>query len=202
METLFRRLTFTQIFRVSDYRCFPLVRKIELVEYNPKWVEMYEEEAASVMSALGNNAIRIHHIGSTAILGICAKPIIDILVEAGRIESIDSKNEAMIELGYEPRGEFGIPGRRYFSKGSDEKRTHHVHIFQVGDPQIEHHINFRDYLIAHPDKAKEYCKLKKQLAARYPKDVGSYTDEKSEFISDIDKKALEWVYNKKLVNLR
>ena len=187
--------------RVSEYRCFPLVRKIELVEYNPKWVEMYEEEAASVMSALGNNTIRIHHIGSTSIPNICAKPIIDILVEAMKIESIDSKNEAMIELGYEPRGEFGILGRRYFSKGSDEKRTHHVHIFQVGDPQIERHINFRDYLIAHPDKAKEYCRLKKQLAIRYPMDVGSYTDEKSEFISEIDERAMEWAHNKKLEKL-
>ena len=182
---------------VSDYRCFPLVQKIELVEYNPMWIEMYEKEAASVMSALGNLALRIHHIGSTAIPGTCAKPLIDILAEAVEVESIDSRNDAMIELGYEPRGEFGIPGRRYFSKGTDEKRTHHVHIFQVGDPQIERHLNFRDYLIAHPDIAKEYCKIKKQLAAQFPNDIGNYTDGKSEFINNIDQRALKWANENK-----
>ena len=156
------------------------------------WVKMYEKEAESVKSALGNLAVRIHHIGSTAIPSICAKPIIDILVEASDIESIESRNEAMIELGYEPRGEFGIPGRRYFSKGSGEIRTHHVHTFQVRDPQIKRHLNFRDYLIAHPDKAKEYCELKKQLAAQFREDIENYTEGKSEFIEDIDKQALVW----------
>ena len=153
---------------------------------------MYDKEAESVKSALGNLAVRIHHIGSTAIPSTCAKPIIDILVEAAEIESIDSRNDAMIELGYEPRGEFGIPGRRYFSKGTDEKRTHHVHIFQVGGPQVDRHLNFRDYLIAHPDMAREYCRIKKQLAVQYPNDIGNYSDGKSEFINDIDQRALKW----------
>jgi GrpB-like predicted nucleotidyltransferase (UPF0157 family) len=162
------------------------------VEYNPIWVDIYNKEAVSVQSALGNLVQRIHHIGSTAIPNTCAKPIIDILVEATEIESIDSRDEAMIELGYEPKGEFGIPGRRYFSKGTDEKRTHHVHIFQVGDPQIERHLNFRDYLIANPDKAKEYCRMKKLLAAQYPNDIENYTNGKSDFINDIDERALKW----------
>jgi GrpB-like predicted nucleotidyltransferase (UPF0157 family) len=174
-----------------------LVRKIRLAKYNPLWAEMYEKEAESVMIALGDYALRIHHIGSTAIPGTCAKPIIDILVEASEIKSIDNRNDAMIELGYKPKGEFGIPGRRYFSKGIDEKRTHHVHIFQVGDLQIERHINFRDYLVTHPDKAKEYCRIKKQLAAQYPNDIGNYTDGKSEFINDIDQKALKWSHANK-----
>ena len=169
-----------------------MARKISLVEYNPMWVDMYEEEAEFVKSALGHLVVGIHHIGSTAIPGICAKPIIDILVEASDIEGIESRNEAMIELGYEPRGEFGIPGRRYFSKGSDEIRTHHVHIFQVGDPQIKRHLNFRDYLIAYPDKAREYCELKKQLASQFREDIENYTEGKSEFIEDIDRRALDW----------
>jgi GrpB-like predicted nucleotidyltransferase (UPF0157 family) len=98
----------------------------------------------------------------------------------------------MIELGYRPRGELGISGRRYFSKDTDETRTHHVHIFQVGDPQVRRHLNFRDYLIAHPDKAKEYCQLKKQLATKFREDIENYSEGKTEFIQEIDKQAIDW----------
>ena len=85
---------------------YALTSKIVLVDYDPMWVDTYKKEVNLIASALGDLALRIHHIGSTAIPGTCAKPIIDILVEATKIENIDSRNTAMIDIGYEPKGEF------------------------------------------------------------------------------------------------
>lgn len=98
----------------------------------------------------------IHHIGSTSVPGLMAKPVIDILVEVGTINVVDSYNEAMKkQIGYLPKGENGIPNRRYFSKGGDN-RTHQVHVYQQGDEKIASHLMFRDYLITHPKVASEY----------------------------------------------
>jgi len=91
-------------------------RKIDVVPYNPNWQTLYEAEAQKITNALGSEVFRIHHIGSTAIPGIMAKPIIDIVVGVHDITKICEHNNAMIDLGYEPRGENGIPGRRYFVK--------------------------------------------------------------------------------------
>lgn len=141
---------------------------------------------------LGDEVVAIHHIGSTAIPNTWAKPIIDILVEVHDIERIDEFNEEMLQRGYMPRGEFGIPGRRYFRKGSDEARTHHVHAFQTGHPEIERHLNFRDYLIAHPEEAQAYGRLKGILARQFPEAIGCYTEAKSGFIEEMDRRASAW----------
>ncbi len=163
-------------------------RRVEVVFYNPNWKEMYKEESGKVKNILSDIIIDIHHIGSTAIPGIKAKPVIDILVEVKDIEGVDQYNHKMKELGYEVMGEYGIPKRRFFRKGGD-KRTHHIHIFQVGNEEIERHIKFKEYLIAHPDKAREYSRLKEELANKYTYDVENYTNHKSDFIKEIDRKA-------------
>jgi len=162
-------------------------RRVEVVFYNPNWKEMYKEESGKVKNILSDIIIDIHHIGSTAITGIKAKPVIDILVEVKDIEGVDQYNHKMKELGYEVMGEYGIPKRRFFRKGGD-KRTHHIHIFQVGNEEIERHIKFKEYLIAHPDKAREYSRLKEELANKYTYDVDNYTNRKSNFIQEIDRK--------------
>jgi len=162
-------------------------RRVEVVSYNPNWKEMYKEESGKVKNILSDIIIDIHHIGSTAITGIKAKPVIDILVEVKDIEGVDQYNHKMKELGYEVMGEYGIPKRRFFRKGGD-KRTHHIHIFQVGNEEIERHIKFKEYLIAHPDKAREYSRLKEELANKYTYDVDNYTNRKSDFIQEIDRK--------------
>jgi GrpB-like predicted nucleotidyltransferase (UPF0157 family) len=90
-------------------------------------------------------------------------------------------------------GEFGIPGRRYFRKSDAAGiRTHHVHTFQVGSPEIERHLVFRDYMIAHPDDAQNYSELKHLLAKQYPNDIDGYMDGKDEFIKEMDRKAAAW----------
>lgn len=166
-------------------------RKVEVVSYNPNWKKMYKEESEKVKNILNDIIIDIHHIGSTSIPGIKAKPVIDILVEVKNIEVVDRYNNKMKELGYEAMGEHGIPKRRFFRK-RENKRTHHIHIFQVGNEEIERHINFKEYLVAHPDKAREYSKLKEKLANKYTHDVENYINSKSDFIKEIDRKAKLW----------
>ena len=149
---------------------------------------MYKEESEKIRNVLGDIIIDIHHIGSTAIPGIKAKPVIDMLIEVKDIEGVAQHNHKMKELGYEAMGEYGIPKRRFFRKGGNN-RTHHIHIFQAGNEEIERHINFKEYLIAHPDKTREYSKLKEKLVHKYTYDVENYINGKSDFIKEIDRKA-------------
>jgi GrpB-like predicted nucleotidyltransferase (UPF0157 family) len=165
------------------------VRRIRVVPYDPGWSRLFEVEADRIASILGPEVVVIHHVGSTAIPGISAKPIIDMLVVVRDIAKVDDFNEEMIGLGYWPRGERGIPGRRFFIKGDDAHRTHHVHTFQAGHSQIEELLNFRDYLIAHPQEAQAYGQLKEALARQFPEDIGGYMAGKDGMIQDILHKA-------------
>jgi GrpB-like predicted nucleotidyltransferase (UPF0157 family) len=167
--------------------------KVEVVPPDPAWQEEFQKESQQLAWVMGENIIAIHHIGSTAIPGIYAKPVIDFLIEVKSIAKMDEQNAAMTTIGYEAMGEFGLPGRRYFRKNrSPEIRTHNVHIYEVGSPEITRHLAFRDYMIAHPDDAQQYSELKRQLAKHYPHDIEGYMDGKDEFVKTMEKKALIW----------
>ncbi len=169
------------------------MRKVEVVPHTPKWREAFAVESKRVTDALGENVVALHHIGSTAIPGIYAKPIIDLLIEVKNIVKVDDQSSSMESLGYQVMGEFGIPDRRYFRKNSQEgDRTHHIHAFKVGSAQVERHLAFRDYMIAHPEEAQIYSELKCRLAREYPTDIDGYMDGKDSFIRAIDKKAAQW----------
>ena len=144
-----------------------------------------------IKNILGDEIINIFHIGSTAIPGIYAKPIIDILIEVNDIEKIDKYNDEFNKLGYVSKGEFGIEGRRFFLKGI-YNRTHHLHIFETNNPEIRKHLNFRDYMISHSEMAEQYEKLKMELSIKFRYDNEGYCKGKEEFIRDIDKKAQDW----------
>ncbi|MFZ5353174.1 MAG: GrpB family protein [Bacillota bacterium] len=171
------------------------LRIIEVVPYNPAWKKEYEKEAAMLMEIFLDEIITIHHIGSTSIPGIYAKPVIDIMIEVKAIDRIDKYNHEMEQLGYIPRGEGGIPGRRFFMKGLYD-RTHHVHAFGTGNPELEKHLNFRDYITAHPKAARQYEELKKALAEKFRYDSIGYVNGKDAFIKDIDIKAKKWAERK------
>ena len=168
------------------------MRRIVVVPYDPAWPQMFRAEAKILSPIFGPELIELHHIGSTAIVGMHAKPIIDFLPEVRAIEAIDALNGAMIELGYDPRGENGIPGRRYFVKGDDIVRTHHVHVFQSGHPDVARHVDFCAYLNAHPHAADRYSRLKQQLAAEHPTSIEDYLAGKTPLIREIDDKAGIW----------
>ncbi|HEX6384018.1 MAG TPA: GrpB family protein [Anaerolineae bacterium] len=169
-----------------------MCRKVEVVPHSPDWPQQFRQEAERLAAVLKKEIVTIHHFGSTAIPDIPAKPTIDILVEVRDIGRIDDYNEAMIQMGYEPKGEYGITGRRFFRKEIEGQRTHHVHIYQVGNPEIERHLNFRDYMRVHPTEAAEYGLLKKQLAQRFPEDMESYVAGKTDFVRKTERKARLW----------
>ncbi len=172
-----------------------MTRKVELTPHNPHWAGEYENEAERLTAVFRPHLQAIHHIGSTAVPGIQAKPIIDILIEVDDIERVDGYNVAMNDLGYIAKGENGIDGRRYFRRGSDAHHTHHIHVFQTGHPDVERHLDFRDYLIAYPDVAQAYGRLKEELARKYDADPPSYTTNKSNFIEAAIAKAAVWRTN-------
>ncbi|MFB7640884.1 GrpB family protein [Peribacillus butanolivorans] len=97
----------------------------------------------------------------------------------------------MVAIGYRPKGENGIVGRRYFQKG-ENNRTHHVHIYEFGNPQVERHIAFRDYLRMHSYDTKKYGDLKEALAQCFHYDIESYIKGKERLVLEINQKALEW----------
>ncbi len=165
--------------------------RIYMVPHDPKWRQEFENEARRIADALGDGMVaEVHHIGSTAILDIYAKPVIDILLVVANHAELDAKQAAMESLGYEALGEFGIPARRYFRRDNEQgDRTHQVHAFELGSPQIGRHLAFRDYLIAHPKEAQAYSDLKRALAAQHPNDTEAYMDGKHEFIQEIDRRA-------------
>ncbi|RMG93342.1 MAG: GrpB family protein [Chloroflexi bacterium] len=170
-------------------------RMVVLVPHNPAWRIAYEAEAASITAVFRPILHAIHHIGSTAVASIMAKPIIDILVEVTDIGAVDEYNQAMTTLGYIAKGENGIPGRRYFRKGSDTYHTHHIHIFQVGHPEIARHLDFRDYLITHPETAQAYNDLKVRLAHQFRDSPPDYTNAKGDFIEAVIRQAAVWRMN-------
>jgi GrpB-like predicted nucleotidyltransferase (UPF0157 family) len=167
--------------------------KVRVVPHDPRWRDAFEAEAGLVASALGDGAVAIHHVGSTAIPDIHAKPIIDLLVEVRDLAEADARSAAMESLGYQVMGEYGIPGRRYFRKDDHEGiRTHHVHAFQAGSAEVVRHLAFRDYLVAHPDDARRYGELKRKLAEEHPHSMDAYMDGKEGFIRKIDYRAALW----------
>ena len=166
---------------------------VRVVPYNPQWKKAFDKESLQIKAILAENLVFIHHIGSTAIPNIYAKPIIDLLVEVHDINLVGDRTLEMEKLGYEAMGEFGLVGRRYFRKESPRGiRTHHVHIYETNSPEILRHLAFRDYAIAHPQDAEQYSQLKQKLAKQYPNDIESYMDGKDEFVKKMERKAIQW----------
>ena len=167
--------------------------QVVVVSHDPIWASKFDSESQVVARALAPIFVAIHHIGSTSIPGIHAKPIIDMLAEVTAIDEVDKQNSAMTVLGYEAMGEFGILGRRYFRKDNDTGvREYQVHVFASSSPDVDRHIAFRDFLRVKPDLAKRYSELKRRLAIEYPNDIDAYIDGKNSFIEDTERRALEW----------
>ena len=153
---------------------------VELRPYTTEWVRLFEEEKALLQAAIGAHVLDIQHVGSTAIPGMVAKPIIDIAVAVESFEGARVCIEPLERLGYCYRGQFGIPRRHYFTKGSP--RTHHVHVNEIGGRDWENQVLFRDYVIQHPKLAEEYAALKRELARKHQRDRDGYLEGKAPFI--------------------
>jgi GrpB-like predicted nucleotidyltransferase (UPF0157 family) len=180
-----------------------LQEEVSIVPYDPAWPRMFEEEKKHLLDCLPQNLIRrIEHFGSTAIPGLAAKPIVDLLVEVDSLEETKARIAPALEAeGYDyfwraTHGEDGPPFYAWFIKrNAAGVRTHHIHMVES---DFEHwdRLLFRDYLIANPETAKEYETLKLALARAYPDDRVAYTNGKSEFVVRVTQVAKEYYRNK------
>lgn len=162
---------------------------VRLVAYNPGWAVLFEEERSRLAQALGDWALDIQHVGSTAIPGGIAKPIIDIAIAVQNFEAAFACVKSMEDLGYVYAGENGIPRRHYFIK-RNPATTHHIHMFEITSNRWRDHLLFRDYMCDHPQAVQDYTDLKRQLLEQFPADREAYTGGKAEFIQSVLDQAL------------
>ncbi len=163
-----------------------------VVPYDPRWPALFEEERARVEAAIGPWTLETEHVGSTAVRGLDAKPVIDIMVGVRSLEDSPVLVERLTGIGYEyvPEFEEDLPLRRYFRKAQRGRRTHQIHLVERTNAEWwDRHILLRDYLREHPETAREYAELKRNLAARLRDDRGAYTDAKTHFISAVVERA-------------
>ena len=157
--------------------------KVMLAEYDQQWTVHYVSEAEAIKNTLADMVIDIQHIGSTAVVGLKAKPIIDILVGLASFEQIEEIIDKMVSLGYTYAYWAGIQGDCTFRKG--DITTHLVHMVEYGKNNWNHNIRFRDALRNNPDLVRGYERLKEELAAKYPGSREQYTEGKNKFIADV-----------------
>lgn len=153
---------------------------IEIVEYDPSWSDEFQIYASELHSVLGRLAMSIEHIGSTSVVGMAAKPIIDIdVVISSRILLEETINK-LSSINYVHEGNLGIPGREVF-RCNNQKRQH-LYVCSVDTPNLHNHLIFRDYLKTHPDDVLAYSELKQRLALQYRNSRNLYTVSKTKFI--------------------
>lgn len=155
-----------------------------IVDYDPKWPAIYEEEKAMILRAIGNKMIAIEHIGSTAVLGLSGKPIIDIMVAVRRLADAEECVEPLRAISYDYRPEASTTDRLFFNKGPPEAHRH-LHVTEKGSNSWQEHLLFRNFLRSHPDVARQYYELKEELAARFRYDREAYTEAKTPFINSV-----------------
>jgi GrpB-like predicted nucleotidyltransferase (UPF0157 family) len=159
--------------------------RVEISEYDPTWAELFERERERLGGVFDSRAVAIEHIGSTAVPGLCAKPIVDILVGLERVELTDEEIAAMERLDYEYLGEFGLPGRLYFRTSP---RRYHVHVVEHGGEHWERNLVFRDALRSDPEERRRYDELKRRLAAEgHPREI--YAELKTPLIREVEARA-------------
>lgn len=156
---------------------------VKLMPHYELWHQLFAEEERRLLDAAGEHLVAIEHVGSTSICGLSAKPIIDIAAAVRRIADVEKCRAAIEGIGYQYRGEFGIPGRHYFVRG--EPRTHHLHLVELRSDFWRSHLLFRDYLRQHSEVAEEYEKLKRKLAQEYKENRQAYTEGKATFIENV-----------------
>jgi GrpB-like predicted nucleotidyltransferase (UPF0157 family) len=159
--------------------------QVIVVPYDPRWPILFEESSAELRMALGPSILAVHHVGSTAVPGLCAKPILDVLVSVPNFDDARELFTQLDALGYEFRPDEEIPDRHYFRRPlGGELRTHHL---SLAEPDSRHQrvtLGFRDALRRDPELAAAYARLKLTLARRFPLDRPAYIDGKTQFVKD------------------
>ncbi len=168
-------------------------RPYQLVEYDPEWPKLFEAYSNQIKGILGNDLLEIHHLGSTSIPGMFAKPNIDIYALASSLDTVRSHKDGFEEAGFASRGDYSNIGEEYFTLDTPEgERIASVHIFE-GSPEVfEDYKNFRDYLIANDSERQRYIDLKRKLYDQYKDDYPSYDAGKKQLIDELKQKTRTW----------
>lgn len=168
-----------------------------VVPHDPRWAAAFAQEAAALRAACGAVLAGLHHIGSTAVPGLPAKPVIDLLGEVSALALLDPLVPALAALGYRDKGENGIAGRRYFQKRHpDGAHSHHLHVFASGSAEAARHLALRDYLIAHPHEAARYARGKAAILASGVADRPVYQQAKAPLVQELTSLAMAWQINR------
>ena len=162
-------------------------RPILVVEYDPQWPVLFEHEKEAIITALGSSHLVVEHIGSTAVPGLAAKPVIDLGVGVRSLADAPVLIPSIEKLGYayEPTLEQLTPERRFFWKGTPTIHTYHLHLAEMDHPVLLRPLRFRDYLRGHPDLAEKYGEIKRELAKRCGQDIDDYVNGKTAFIEQV-----------------
>ncbi|MBN8229371.1 GrpB family protein [Corallococcus macrosporus] len=166
--------------------------KVCLVPHEPRWADAAVAHGQALKGALGANVREVHHIGSTAVPGIHAKPILDLIPVVASLEALDARRGELEAMGYEWWGELGLPGRRYCTLHDPvtRERVVQLHCFVEGSPEITRHLAFRDYLRTHPTVAREYNDEKARCQRLHPDDSHAYGNCKASWIKRVEAEAL------------
>ena len=165
---------------------------VTLAPYDPVWPQLAATHAER-LQVLGPVLLGVHHIGSTAVPGLAAKPIMDLMPLVTDVLGLQREKSRVEALGYQWHGELGIPGRRYCTLVNETGvRIVQLHFFQADSPHAARHLAFRDYLRAHPEVARAYENEKRRARDLHPGDSHAYCDEKAAWILNMEARALVW----------
>lgn len=156
---------------------------VRLVDYDPRWLELFAAEAERLHAIITPRSVTLEHTGSTAIPGLCAKPILDILAGYDDPARLPDCIAALVAAGYVHRGEQGIPGREFFRRGTP--RAYHIHLARRGGTFWRDHLGFRDALRANPALRDAYARTKRDLAAKHPANREAYIEGKAPFVREV-----------------
>ena len=177
-----------------DERFDPAVR---IVAYDPEWRVQAGEELRRLKEVLGAVAVRLEHIGSTAVPGLAAKPIIDLQLSVVAIEPRARYVEPLERLGYLFAPSPESPDRHFFAKPPERPRSHHLHVCEVASDHELRHLVVRDFLRTHNDEAARYAVLKREVVARHPQDRLAYIAAKDAYVAGLEERALAWAHGRR-----
>ena len=165
---------------------------IRIVDHDPAWPRRAEAELRRIADTLGEVAVRLEHVGSTAVPGLAAKPILDLQVSVVAMAPQERYVEPLERLGYlfVPLAE--SPDYHFFALPRERPRTHHLHVCAAGSANERRHLAVRDFLRAHPEEAARYAALKRAVAARHPEDRLAYITGKADHMAALEARAVAW----------
>ena len=163
-------------------------RSVTIVDYDPQWPLLFERERSRLLPAMGDRVVSFQHVGSTSVPGLSAKPTVDMMVGVRQEADAQDCVPLLIELGYtyKPATQLEIPGWYFLDRRTADGEDYHLHMVVYGSDFWNRHLLFRDYLRSHPEVARQYEALKRELAFQYGTDRMGYCDAKTDFIQSVE----------------